>query len=123
SAAPCRTAMRKRFARTAALCLSLALSFAGRLGEGPGLAAGKGGGTEIPNEVRGVLYTVSGQPAAGAQVTLVPAGYLPDSGASTAGIFLAVTDTAERYAFTGVPDGYYNAVFDRTPAGAADGDM
>ncbi len=107
---PLRPFLPRRVARLAALafCLAAALLH-GCLNEGA-MGKDRGGGTEIPNEVRGTLRTLAGLPAVGAEVALIPAGYVPDS-APASGKLSALTDSAGRYAFTGVPDGYYNAVF------------
>jgi hypothetical protein len=69
------------------------------------------GGTEIPNEVKGTLYTVSGAPAVSAQVTLYPVNYEPGAGSlSDSGQYSVLTNASGRYSLKTVPSGTYNLV-------------
>ncbi len=83
------------------LCLVLALPY----------GCMKDGGTEIPNEVRGTLYTVTGEPAANAQVALYPVNFAPGENANADSVrFTTQTGSSGRFSIRRVPDGQYNVV-------------
>lgn len=72
------------------------------------------GGTEIPNELVGRELIVDKGPAAEAELSLVPVGFVPggtqDPYNSIAPLFTARADSKGRFAFSGVPDGEYNLI-------------
>jgi hypothetical protein len=97
-----------RLAMVPALALLVSMPFSGCLGNG---------GTELPNEVRGTLYTSNGSPAVNAEVKLYRVDYVPeDSGLSKAAVLSAAeglsahTNAMGHYEMHGVPDGRYNVV-------------
>jgi hypothetical protein len=66
------------------------------------------GGTEIPNEVKGTIYTAAGAPAANAQVRLRPVNFIPDSSNAGIGGHLVLTNASGKYALKDIPPGEYN---------------
>lgn len=67
------------------------------------------GGTEIPNELRGEVYTPSGAPASYAEVTLYAVDYEPGL-AEARGKVQVRADSAGRYRFKKIRGGAYNIV-------------
>lgn len=66
------------------------------------------GGTEIPNELRGSeVIAATGEPAADAEVRLIPVGYVPGEDSSSP-LFTARTDARGRFVFEDLPPGQYN---------------
>jgi hypothetical protein len=81
---------------TAALCL-------------PGLGGCLDGGTEIPNELHGRVYTPSGTPAAFAEVTLYDVDYTPGQ-SEARGKVQVRADSSGWYRFKKIRNGAYNVV-------------
>lgn len=65
-------------------------------------------GSEVPNELRGVLVAPGGAAQADAQVTLYRSDAIP--GPALKPVATARTDAAGRYRFEGLPAGTYNAL-------------
>lgn|GEM_PF-3572621 len=85
----------------ATLAVLSALPFSGCLSDG---------GTEIPNELTGTLYTSSGAPAVNAHVRVLPVDFAPDSTSTDTAGLVVRTNASGRYVVSGAPEGYYSVV-------------
>ena len=66
-------------------------------------------GTEVPNEITGMIFNPDGTPAVDALVTAYPVGYVPgDTSANQPPKYTARTDSRGRYSLGKVTAGPYN---------------
>ena len=68
------------------------------------------GGSELPNELHGVVVTNNRAPAANVKVGLYSINYIPADSANAGQAWTTKTDASGKYAFKNIPSGRYNVV-------------
>ncbi len=68
------------------------------------------GGSELPNELHGVVVSKESRPAANVKVGLYSVNYIPADSGNPGMVWTTRTDAVGNYAFKNIPSGRYNVV-------------